>query len=146
MNQATPAIRDLARLLLNLEAMENEQGKLGAHATASAIAKLRWHLTKLVGLTGFEALLARALALAKKEVRWFEALHVKADATLEGFQEVSQQQSAEAIVEGSVALLGQLLGLLVTFIGEDLTLRLVRDVWPEIQLDNLNSGTEETPA
>jgi predicted transglutaminase-like cysteine proteinase len=38
-------------------------------------------------------------------------------------------------------LLAQLLGLLVAFIGEDLTLRLVREVWPKLSLNDLDLGT-----
>ena len=37
-------------------------------------------------------------------------------------------------------LVAQLLGLLFTFIGESLTLRLLLDVWPEAALDDGNSG------
>jgi hypothetical protein len=36
--------------------------------------------------------------------------------------------------EGAI-LIAQLLGLLLTFIGEGLTLRLVHDVWPEAVFD-----------
>jgi len=39
-----------------------------------------------------------------------------------------------------VTLLAQLLGLLVTFIGEALTVRLVREVWPKVPLDDLDFG------
>ncbi len=41
-------------------------------------------------------------------------------------------------------LLAQLLGLLFTFIGEALTLQLVLDVWPELVLDDSDSGYGET--
>jgi hypothetical protein len=41
----------------------------------------------------------------------------------------SQLDGNEA-VQGGTALIAQLLGLLVTFIGEALTLRLVQNVWP----------------
>jgi len=36
-----------------------------------------------------------------------------------------------------VLLVAQLLGLLVAFIGENLTLRLMRDVWPKLSLEDL---------
>jgi hypothetical protein len=36
--------------------------------------------------------------------------------------------------KGLVAVLGLLLDLLVGFIGEDLTFRLVREVWPDLPL------------
>jgi hypothetical protein len=39
--------------------------------------------------------------------------------------------------EGRVVLLAQLLGLLVAFIGESLTLRLVLEVWPKVPLEDL---------
>jgi hypothetical protein len=44
----------------------------------------------------------------------------------------------QEIFEGCVVLLAQLLGLLVAFIGEHLTLRLVREVWSKLSLNNLD--------
>ena len=46
----------------------------------------------------------------------------------------------EDVAEGGVALLAQLLGLLVAFIGESLTLRLVHDIWPAVPLSDLDFG------
>ena len=146
MKQASPAIRFLARRLLALEADGSEQADVKERAALSAFAKLRLHLTKLIGISGFQVLLARALALAKAEVTWLEPVHVQADATLEGFSEAAQRQPADAVAEGCLALLAELIGLLVVFIGEALTLRLVQEVWPEARLDDPNSGAEETPA
>ena len=39
--------------------------------------------------------------------------------------------------------MAQLLGLLVTFIGEPLTLRLVRDAWPNASVAGMDAGSEE---
>ena len=39
-----------------------------------------------------------------------------------------------------MVLVAQLLGLLVAFIGETLTLRLVREVWPKLPLNDLDFG------
>ncbi|MCW3054576.1 MAG: hypothetical protein JWN14_3746 [Chthonomonadales bacterium] len=145
MKQATPAVKNLARQLLTLEADGREQSDAEVNAALSALAKLRSHLTKLVGSAGFEALLARALALAKAEVAWLEPVCVQADGTLEGFREAAQLQTADSIAKECAALVAELLGLLVTFIGEALTLRIVQDVWPEVQFDAKGSGVEETP-
>ena len=41
-------------------------------------------------------------------------------------------------LEGRVVLLAQLLGLLVAFIGANLTVRLVREVWPRVTLNDLD--------
>jgi hypothetical protein len=146
MKQAAPAVWDLARLLLALEANRSEHVAEEAYAALIVFEKVRSSLSKLVGVAGFQALLARALALAKPEAVWLRAVCVQADATLEGFSETAQQQPADAVAEGSAALLAQFLGLLVTFIGEALTLRLVGDVWPEAHVDEMNFGAEETPA
>ncbi len=52
-----------------------------------------------------------------------------------------------------MALLGTLIALLVSFIGEDLTFRVLRDVWPELPMvqpvqpirKNGTSNLEVTP-
>jgi hypothetical protein len=45
--------------------------------------------------------------------------------------------------EGGAILIAQLLGLLLTFIGEGITIRVVQDVWPESALDDRDSGKEQ---
>ena len=79
--------------------------------------------------------------VANAEVPWLSVVHVEADGSLEGPNELGAKVAPDEILEGCVVLLAQLLGLLVAFIGEDLTLRLVRDVWPKKPLDNFNFGT-----
>jgi len=101
---------------------------------------LRPHLATLMGKVSFRALLSRALALACVEVPWLCALHVELDGRLAGFDKLGVGLAPEAELEGRVVLLAQLLGLLVAFIGEDLTLRLVRDVWPGLSFENLDFG------
>lgn len=53
--------------------------------------------------------------------------------------------AATAIAEGESLLFAELLGLLVAFIGEALTLRLVREAWPKLRLSDLDfpQRTEE---
>src|SRR6185312_7598971 len=104
-------------------------------AVFSVIDKLRPQLAALMGTVGFRALASRALALANAEVPWLRAVHVKADGSFEGLAELEAQVDPEEIFEGGIVLLAQLLGLLVAFIGEDLTLRLVREVWSKLSLD-----------
>jgi hypothetical protein len=145
MEQTTSAVRDLARRLLAREAGESEPAGTRGQAALRASEKLRAHLSKLVGVAGFQALLARALALAKAEVAWLDAVRVQPDGSLEGFGETARKQDAHEARKGEVALLAQLLGLLVTFIGEALTLRLLQDVWPDASPNDPNAIGEETP-
>ena len=65
-------------------------------------------------------------------------MHVKSDGSLAGLEEVHAQVAQDELFEGKVALLAQLLGLLVAFIGQKLMLQMVRDVWPELSLKGLD--------
>lgn len=94
--------------------------------------RLRESLGKFLGVGGFHALLSRALAIADTEVPWLGVLQIKADGALEGLEEVEAKFDARELAEGEVVLVAQLLGLLLTFIGPALTLRLLQDIWPKM--------------
>ena len=138
MKTTTPAIENLARRLIALEAARDpSDGLVGA--AVPACEKLRVPLARLVGVAGFRSLLSRALAMAKAEVPSLETLQVRPDGSLEDLDEVGRPQDAEA---GAVVL-AQLLGLLVTFIGEPLMLRLVSDAWPDAAGAGIDAGSGE---
>ena len=91
-------------------------------------------LTRFAGADGFASLLRRALALARAEVPSLQTVTVKPDGSLEGLEALAAD-ATNAGPEAAVAITAHLLGLLVTFIGEPLTLRLVREAWPDASLD-----------
>jgi hypothetical protein len=111
-------------------------------STFIVFEKMRPHLATLMGNAGFHALLLRSLSLASAQSGWLRALHVNANGFLEGPDETAPQLGQEEIADGRVVLLSQLLGLLVAFIGESLTIRLVHEVWPELPADGLRPGKE----
>ena len=133
-------MRNLAERLIAHETTENKSSETKNPAAFLVGEKLRPQLATLMGNVGFRALLSRSLALTNAEVPWLRAVHVNADGSFEGLDELGAQVDSDDIFEGRVVLLAQLLGLLVAFIGEDLTLRLVREVWPKLSLNNLDFG------
>jgi hypothetical protein len=133
-------MRDFAERLIAHETRENKSSETKTSSPFLVGEKLRPHLAPLMGNVGFRALLSRALALANAEGPWLRAVHIKADGSFEGLDELGAQVDPDEIFKGRVVLLAQLLGLLVAFIGEDLTLRLVREVWPKLSLNNLDFG------
>lgn len=138
MNTTTPTIKELVRRLIAFEAMRKPSDGPGG-ATLRACETLRGPLAKFVGVAGFRSLLSRALVLAKAEISSLEAVQVGPHGSLEGLGECEQNYDADA----GAAVMAQLLGLLVTFIGETLTLRLVHDVWPdatEAEIDRIGEG------
>src|SRR5450759_2175334 len=140
MSRATLKTRDFAERLIAYETRENNSSETKTSAACLVGEKLRPHLATLMGTVGFRALLSRALALANAEVQWLRAVHVNADGSFEGLDKLGAQIDPDEIFERCVVLLAQLLGLLVAFIGEDLPLRLVREVWPKLSLNNLDFG------
>ena len=133
-------MRGFAERLIAHETKGNKSSETKTAAVVLVSEKMRLHLTALMGNVGFHALLSRALALAIAEAPWLHAVHVKADGSFGGLDELGAQVGPDKIAEGSVVLLAQVLGLLVTFIGGSLTLRLVREMWPKIPLNDLDFG------
>jgi hypothetical protein len=131
-------MRNFAKRLVAHETSGNKSSGTETPAAFHACEKLRPHLATLMGNAGFRALLSRALTLANAEVRWLRAVHVKADGSLESLEELHAQVDPNEFYEGGVVLLAQLLGLLVAFIGENLALRIVREVWPKLSLNDLD--------
>ena len=139
MSEATPTMRDFAESLIAFEARINHSAKTNPSLAFQVVEKLRPQLAMLMGNAGFRSLLSRALALTNDEARWMKAVHVKADGSLEGLDEAQAQLSETEIAEGEVVLIAQLIVLLVTFIGEELTLGLVQDSWPDASFDDMNA-------
>ncbi len=144
MKRATPKLRDLATRLLAEVARGARSADSKTPPVFQVCAILRPRLSSLMGSTGFSALLSRALALAHPEVPWLRAVHVQPDGSLNGLVDLGKQVDPEEQTEGSVVLLAQLLGLLVAFIGANLTLQLILELWPKLSLRDfdLNGDTK----
>jgi hypothetical protein len=124
--QVTSQTRDFAELLIANEAASDTPLENGVPVAIRVCEKLRRPLTTLAGAAGFHSLLVRALTLAKREAPSLGALQVKADGSLEDGGLNGNTHEAE----GVILLVAHLIGLLFSFIGETLTLRLMHDVWP----------------
>jgi hypothetical protein len=130
-------MRDFAARLIAHEAGPRSGG-MGASTAFAVSERMRTHLTTLMGNGGHRALLMRALALAGTEVSWLREVRVAVDGTLEEPAPSDGLVDPEVLREGGVVLIAQLMGLLVAFIGERLTLQLVREVWPKLPARDLN--------
>ena len=125
-------MRDLARRMLAVEAASQSATDAHANEAVRVCEKLEVSLTRFAGADGFTSLLRRALALARAEVPALQSIEVKPDCSI--LEELAADSSNGA-TEGAVAIIAHLLGLLVTFIGAPLTVRLVGEAWPDALLD-----------
>ncbi len=129
--------KGFARQLLGYEMASGKPAHANDYSPAFRVCeKLRGPLGKLMGVDGFRSLLARALALACEQTPWLCALQVQADGSIKGLDELEAKLDSRAITEGEVVLVGQLIALLVIFIGPALTLGLLREIWPKWVLVN----------
>ena len=138
LNRATPKLRDFAERLISVEVSKSSASK--PPAVITVLDKLRPCLAQVVGELGFRAVLLRALAKANADVAWLRAVHVKADGSLEGLDELEAKLDPKQIAEGRVVLLAEFFGLLVELIGEPLVLRLVHTAMPNVPKDDLYFG------
>lgn len=135
MNEDTLRIQAFAARLVAHVASEDAASGTGIRLAVRVCEQMRPHLATLMGDAGVNALLARALTLAVLQVPWLCSVSLNADGCFDGFIDLEAQVSLEEIAEGGDILVAHLLGLLVTFIGELLTLRIVRQVWQQLPFD-----------
>lgn len=145
MVRATPELRAAAERLLDLEAAADKRASSGVAAAARVVARFRQVLTTLLGVAGFRALLTRAVTLAKAEASDLRAVEVAPDGSLAGLSEAVADGGRRRLTDGEVVLVAHLLGLLVTFVGEALMLRVVQDAWPKVRLDDLDFDEGTNP-
>ena len=137
-----PGMRDLAHRLLTYEAGAGEASEPAESPTLRVYEKLRQSLGEFVGVAGFHSLASRALALAKPEAPSLNTAQVSGDGALQGLSEIEAQidLNKDPIDEEGIILIARLLGLLRIFLGEALTLSLLRNVWPGEAFDDRNAG------
>jgi hypothetical protein len=83
-----------------------------------------------MGPAAFRSLLGRALTLAKRNAGNLEDVKVKDNGLLEGLN--------EGVNGAGLVIVASLVALLMTFIGQPITLRLLHDVWPTLTNDDSN--------
>lgn len=126
--------RALAHRLLAHEAgMARNSGD--AAASGSAVCqKLFAEIEQFIGHDGSKALLARALYLAKAEFPFLAEVQIgeSDEGWLIGLSENVSTRDATEVSDSIAAVLGGFIDLLGTFIGDDLTLRMIHRRWPEV--------------
>lgn len=120
--------RDLARGLVAREAESSTTSLQTEPASVRVYERLRRQLRSSVGTDGFQSLASRALALAKSESPRLGAVQVMADGALRGLGGVDTQTNADEEREAGTLLIAQLLGVFVSLLGEETTLRLIEDL------------------
>jgi len=135
MTTATPSQHAVAQWLLTAEGVDAER-RLAAPAAAERVfGKLSQRLAQLITLVGSDALLARAVHLSRAAFPFLGEAQITRsdDSSVLSLPESADRENSQ-LVDGLEAVLATLVALLVSFIGEDLTARILREVWPEVAM------------
>jgi len=148
----SPETRDLAQRLLTYEAAAGKSSMPLESATLRTYERLRQCIVSFAGVASFQSIAVRALMLAQVEVPSLCAVQVSANGSLQGFgdsehrvtididQAGNQQSGEDPPGEAGSIFIAWILNLLLTFLGEALTLSLLRDAWPDATFDDRSSG------
>ena len=139
-------MRDLAHRLFAYEVVAGKTSEPVEFATLRVYEKLRQSLSAFAGVAAFESLAFRALTQAKSEVPSLWAVQIAEGGSLQGLGEFEPQIDMDKDLsgefpagDGGIVLIARLLGLLLIFLGEALTLSLLRNEWPGEAFDDRNS-------
>ena len=113
--------RELAKRLIAMEQVEGTRAVSNLVTVVRVCERVRRPLAQLAGPSAWHFILSRAMKLARQERPVLFAWEVKADGSLQGSEGEGEQ--------GGEVLVSNLLRLMLTLIGETLTLPLLRDVW-----------------
>ena len=139
-----------ARRQLALKVLAQRAGPGAGAETLAAAARRAYDdlagvTAPLIGQVGVDALTGRALHLARREYPWLVQTGEAPQSEQPFAQVISRlaRQEPAVATEAAGALFATFMGLLVTFIGEPLTARLLRKAWPDAMP---GADTEETLA
>ena len=141
MRYATPRLRRAAARLLEHEAA-------GDQATAEDVAaafgrlfeKLSHRLAQIIGPDGVEAILQRAITMRRTEFPFLDQARVSgwtSAGSAEDLRARLQELEPAVIREASIILVATFAGILAIIIGDGLAWRLLREVWPDTLLPEI---------
>jgi hypothetical protein len=131
MTDETARLRAVARRILAQEIGGRQAPAEVAAAIEAAFAGLYGLMRNLIGHHGFEALVSRAIHLSSEEFAWIETIELRAESrlTLRNLDAVVEAEGLLRARDGAAALMATVIGLLFSFLGADLTMRLLRRSW-----------------
>jgi hypothetical protein len=134
---------DFARRLLRHEAGGIDRAGHENAAFLRSCDALNRQLSPLISSSGFQTLLARAIRLAARDFPFLARMNVRmnSECTVAGLPSGRDARQPQETAEAFAAVLAHFMWLVVIFIGEDLGLRKVREIWPAVPLNNADSSS-----
>lgn len=145
MRKPAPGLLEIASRVISAR----QSGAASIYASAEAMqlccGDLYRVLETAMGPAGLQALIARAIQIAARDHPWLAQVKVgtTSGCALAGLSEAADRIELPDAEAGFAALLATIVWLLVTFIGEELALRFLRQAWPGAPLHKSLGGPRE---
>jgi hypothetical protein len=124
----------LAKVIIDHGTEAHDEPGAIAQAVDAAFARFAQHASTMLGELGFRALMKRAVHLTRVCLQHEGALSLALPTSVPGESWLSlvENRGKPVAVHCASALLAHVFELLCSFIGEDLTVRLIRRTWTEL--------------
>ena len=144
-DHARPALTAIAAGLLRATGPGEPSSEASIVAAEAAYAQLATRLVVSLGSLGFDALWTRALVLVARTAPMGDRTHTTAALGTgpPGLRELVRGCDPTATHDLLLAVLASFLGLLVTFIGEPLTFRIIHQLWPALPTDAADAAPDQ---
>ncbi len=124
----SPETQELARRLLEYEAVVDKAPESSGSALIRLSEKLRLPLCTIVGLENYRVLLSRALVLAKADTTSLNLAQITPEGSLAGISDPQTDDRA------GIDFIAQLLDMFLALLGTPLILRLLQDISPHLDV------------
>ena len=139
---AAAAPRSVARRIIARELARFEGHDALPQAVEHAFHQLEGLMACLVGAVGYRTLTLRAIHLAGAELPWLSEVELPLPLSRVTLSQTIPQVGEDQVRAGAETILGHIVDLLCTFIGKDLTFRLIRRVWTDVFDPDAGSSSE----
>jgi hypothetical protein len=111
-------------------AASQDDAKATAAAAIASYEQLAGHVARIIGHDGVTAIYGRSLHLTQKEFPWLPAAD-KEPVPLEQLRAILEGQHSSVVALAVEALVVNFADLLVALVGDQLTMRVFEDAWPD---------------
>ncbi len=131
-----PALQSLTHLLTMNDTPENTLS-----VSERVFEALRVRLSSLLGASGYAALLARSIAVTRRDHSVLASVTADRNGSLVGRFDTLAESNRAAMTDAFATVLTQFVALLDVFIGAGLSERLISAVWQDLQ-SNVSNDTD----
>jgi hypothetical protein len=138
-NTDAAPFQNIARQLIPASALTDTVELV--HSTGQIFAILRDYFTAHFGPAGFRTMFERASLLATAVQPSLRTIRARPDGSLVGLDDLFGEHPLEEAADATIALLAELLSVVSTFVGPELTVHLIQHRWPWILVNAPESTT-----